>query len=118
MPRPRLKGKKYVKRDTVRCVWCFEPFETNHSNAQTCSGKCRSRLAFFRKVTGFDPDEPPGNVTAHTAYLDLVAKLLAAERVRRQHRSLVQSVPYHKRHELERQLDSELAEKRRKLNLG
>lgn len=78
-----MKRSAYHKRTTVRCVWCGEPFKTNHGNATTCNGRCRTRLAFFRKLTGMDPDRPPGNVTAYTAYLEFVALLLAAERMRR-----------------------------------
>lgn len=82
-PRTTYTPGTYWKRNKVQCVWCGEAFKTNHYNATTCSGKCRSRLHAFRQLTGFDPHHPPGPVTAYTAYLDLLAQLLAAERVRR-----------------------------------
>jgi len=80
-----LRGPRgpYEPRDTIICVWCGEHHEVVRREAQTCGDKCRSRLARFRAVTGFDPNQPPGDVGAKVALDELVAMLIAAERVRR-----------------------------------
>lgn len=74
---------EYKKRLQNFCVWCGEPYETNHGNARTCGQKCRSRLAAFRARTGFDPEDAVGDVTAEAAFDELVKKLVAEERERR-----------------------------------
>lgn len=103
----------YEKWTTAVCVWCAEPFEVCHQDARTCSQRCRSRLARFRKLVGFEPDEPPGNVTTQTAYQLLVKELLRLEKIRRDNYKILQSVEWHKRGALERELDAELEQRRR-----
>ena len=75
---------EYRKRRTGWCVWCGECFDTNHRNARTCGAYCRLNLARFRKLTGFEPEEAVGRITAQAAYTELVAKLLDDERRRRE----------------------------------
>lgn len=76
--------RQYLKHGDGWCVWCGEPFATNHSNARTCGGYCRTQLARYRKATGFDPAEPVGRITATAAVAELVGQLLADERDRRE----------------------------------
>jgi hypothetical protein len=81
--RPDLRPTTYLKTKTAWCVWCGECFDTNHTNARTCTPRCRSRLAAFRARTGFDPEECVGNVTAEQAFDALVKRLLEEEGKRR-----------------------------------
>ena len=85
----RRNGERgpYKKRSSSWCVWCGEPFETNHGNATTCTPLCRSRLAAFRRKTGFAPEDPVGEITAEAAYLELVARLVEVERDRQEIRN-------------------------------
>ena len=53
------------------------------SDAQTCSGRCRQRMAFYVSRTGYRPDHIPGPITAQDA-LDLeIERLFRIERERR-----------------------------------
>lgn len=83
MPRNWGPRGEYEKRHTCLCVWCDERFESAHDDAQTCSGRCRSRLARYRLATGLTPQYPPGNVTTKVAFERLIEELLAGERERR-----------------------------------
>jgi len=91
MPKIRRKRGHYRVRSNKWCVWCGKLFMSNHSNAKTDTPRCRVNLSRFNYLTGFDPEEPPGNSTAYGAYSDLVNRLLDAERVRRELLEAVQS---------------------------
>lgn len=67
--RSRVNSRdKWIVR---RCVWCDSKFKTSRGDSRTCTGKCRLRLATFRKNLGWEPDRPPGDMTAGAA-IDLV----------------------------------------------
>lgn len=83
MPRNSGPRGEYAKRHNCWCMWCGEPFESSHDDAKTCGMKCRSRMFRYVHKTGFEPDEPVGNVTAEVAYQETVLKLLVEERDRR-----------------------------------
>lgn len=55
----------------LRCVWCGAEFLAHRCDTRTCTGKCRLRLQRFRKELGWEPDRPPGDMTAGAA-IDLV----------------------------------------------
>lgn len=78
-----IKKRSQRRELTVKCVWCDEPFDTTREDAKTCSGKCRQRLAAFVNHLGWEPDEPPGEVTAQHAIDLVILHLIYQERTRR-----------------------------------
>lgn len=66
-----------------RCVWCAAAFKCNQSRTATCSNKCRLRLHRYRAETGFNPEKPPGKITAAAALDLLIVTLIRRERDRR-----------------------------------
>jgi len=72
---------------TITCEWCGEPHECTRHDTRTCSHRCRQRLSRLFRLTGFAPDEPPGDRGVQAVYLELVQVLLLGERRRREERA-------------------------------
>jgi hypothetical protein len=82
IPLPKKRPRqKWIKE---KCVWCGREFKAARFGALTDSNKCRLRLHYYRRETGFAPDEPPGDITAHAALDLLILTLIRRERERRE----------------------------------
>lgn len=77
----KLKGRRERWIKNV-CRWCGKPFKATRSGVQTDTNRCRLNLHRFRKETGFDPERPPGELSAGEALDLLIIKLIARERDR------------------------------------
>lgn len=83
---PAMEPKKsggYKRPHTSNCCWCGKAFNHVRPIAVCCKQRCRMNYYNFRKLTGYLPDTPPGEVTTGTAYEAEVERLLAQERERR-----------------------------------
>jgi len=92
MPRKK-KGKKNDRKYLIRCDWCTDDFNSSRPDTKTCSGKCRQRLAFFVKTTGYTPEYAPGPKTAQDAVDLEIVRLFRAEAARRKKASELSSRP-------------------------
>lgn len=72
-----------LRRYQARCMWCGGIFDCSRMDVSTCGPKCRQKLHRYRERTGFDPLIPPGDKTVQEALDDLIADLIARERLRR-----------------------------------
>lgn len=84
MPKETKYRRKRLLRVTTICAWCAEHFESNREDAKTCSGRCRQRLSAFIRELGWEPDNPPGPVTASVAIGAEVFGLILKEKRRRE----------------------------------
>lgn len=82
----KRKRQRPLKVTTI-CAWCAEHFESNREDAKTCSGRCRQRLSAFVRELGWEPDNPPGPVTASVAIGAEVFGLILKEKRRREEAS-------------------------------
>lgn len=92
-PEEKKTERERQKKHTRICVWCDERFECSNSNAQTCGGRCRVRLSKYRTATGMEPLTPPRTAGASEAIAELVAQLLAKERIRRMTQAAIDGLP-------------------------
>jgi len=83
MPDPTKRTRRRELKYTTICAWCREHFESNREDAKMCSGRCRQRMSAFVRELGWEPDEPPGNVTASVAIGAEVFGLIVKEKRRR-----------------------------------
>lgn len=82
MSRPMTsKGRTKWARNI--CSWCGRTFYACQHRTATCGGRCRLNLHRFRLATGFDPESPPGKLTAFVAVNTLLQELLIREKMRR-----------------------------------
>lgn len=91
MAKGKRKGSRHRRFFTIICDWCGDQKEVSRSDAKTCSGKCRQRMAFFIRCCGYAPDGPPGPKTAQDAVDVEIIRLFRQEARQRQSRSGVVS---------------------------
>lgn len=84
MAHPKKRTRRRELKVTTICAWCREHFESNREDAKMCSGRCRQRMSAFVRELGWEPDEPPGQVTASAAIGLEVFGLIQREKRRRE----------------------------------
>ena len=75
----KKKKRREVPWRDIRCVWCGVEFKAVRSHRRTCGPSCRWKLATYKNSLGWEPDAPPGNVTAAQAIKAVIDILIHRE---------------------------------------
>lgn len=79
----RTAGAPHQLAYTILCEWCGQTKQSSREDTKTCGESCRLRMSRFRSRFGYEPDEPPGNITARTAFDLEIFRLIKQEQRRR-----------------------------------